>query len=87
MKQLKVLNAEGWLATGDIARVDDDGFFYIVDRKKDMILVSGFNVYPNEIEEVVAMNDKVLEVGRHWCAERVYWRSREDFCGEKRFKA
>ncbi|MBU0914359.1 MAG: long-chain-fatty-acid--CoA ligase FadD [Gammaproteobacteria bacterium] len=59
---LKVLNAEGWLATGDIARVDDEGFFYIVDRKKDMILVSGFNVYPNEIEEVVAMNDKVLEV-------------------------
>lgn len=58
----KVLNAEGWLATGDIARVDDQGFFYIVDRKKDMILVSGFNVYPNEIEEVVAMNDKVLEV-------------------------
>ena len=59
---LKVLNEEGWLATGDIARIDDDGFFYIVDRKKDMILVSGFNVYPNEIEEVVAMNDKVLEV-------------------------
>jgi long-chain acyl-CoA synthetase len=58
----KVLNAEGWLATGDIARVDEQGFFYIVDRKKDMILVSGFNVYPNEIEEVVAMNDKVLEV-------------------------
>ncbi|EGM76051.1 acyl-CoA synthetase (AMP-forming)/AMP-acid ligase II [Rheinheimera sp. A13L] len=58
----KVLNEEGWLATGDIARMDDDGFFYIVDRKKDMILVSGFNVYPNEIEEVVAMNDKVLEV-------------------------
>jgi long-chain acyl-CoA synthetase len=58
----KVLNAEGWLATGDIARMDNDGFFYIVDRKKDMILVSGFNVYPNEIEEVVAMNDKVLEV-------------------------
>lgn len=58
----KVLNADGWLATGDIARMDDDGFFYIVDRKKDMILVSGFNVYPNEIEEVVAMNDKVLEV-------------------------
>jgi long-chain acyl-CoA synthetase len=58
----KVLNADGWLATGDIARMDDDGFFYIVDRKKDMILVSGFNVYPNEIEEVVAMNEKVLEV-------------------------
>lgn len=53
---------DGWLYTGDIAKMDEQGFFYIVDRKKDMILVSGFNVYPNEIEEVVAMNDKVLEV-------------------------
>lgn len=53
---------DGWLYTGDIATMDDDGFFYIVDRKKDMILVSGFNVFPNEIEEVVAMNEKVLEV-------------------------
>jgi len=52
----------GWLYTGDIARMDEQGFFYIVDRKKDMILVSGFNVFPNEIEEVVAMNEKVLEV-------------------------
>lgn len=57
----KVLK-NGWLYTGDIARVDEQGFFYVVDRKKDMILVSGFNVFPNEIEEVVAMNDKVLEV-------------------------
>ena len=57
----KVLK-DGWLYTGDIARMDEEGFFYIVDRKKDMILVSGFNVYPNEIEEVVAMHDKVLEV-------------------------
>ena len=57
----KVLK-DGWLYTGDIARMDEQGFFYIVDRKKDMILVSGFNVYPNEIEEVVAMSDKVLEV-------------------------
>ncbi|HEY0921647.1 long-chain-fatty-acid--CoA ligase FadD [Rheinheimera pacifica] len=57
----KVLR-DGWLYTGDIARMDEEGFFYIVDRKKDMILVSGFNVYPNEIEEVVAMSDKVLEV-------------------------
>ncbi|GAB57364.1 long-chain-fatty-acid--CoA ligase FadD [Rheinheimera nanhaiensis] len=57
----KVLK-DGWLYTGDIARMDEEGFFYIVDRKKDMILVSGFNVYPNEIEEVVAMIDKVLEV-------------------------
>ncbi|MBQ4850252.1 AMP-binding protein [Pseudoalteromonas sp. MMG012] len=53
---------DGWFATGDIATYDDNGFFYIVDRKKDMIIVSGFNVYPNEIEEVVAMHDGVLEV-------------------------
>jgi long-chain acyl-CoA synthetase len=53
---------DGWFATGDIAIYDEEGFFYIVDRKKDMILVSGFNVFPNEIEEVVAMHDGVLEV-------------------------
>ncbi|KZN29852.1 long-chain fatty acid--CoA ligase [Pseudoalteromonas luteoviolacea CPMOR-2] len=53
---------DGWFATGDIATYDDEGFFYIVDRKKDMILVSGFNVFPNEIEEVVASHDGVLEV-------------------------
>lgn len=53
---------DGWFATGDMAVADDDGFFRIVDRKKDMILVSGFNVYPNEIEEVVASHPKVLEV-------------------------
>jgi len=52
---------EGWLATGDIACMDDNGFFKIVDRKKDMIIVSGFNVFPNEIEEVVTMHDGVLE--------------------------
>ncbi|MBW7983292.1 long-chain-fatty-acid--CoA ligase FadD [Enterobacillus tribolii] len=52
---------DGWLATGDVVTMDDEGFLRIVDRKKDMILVSGFNVYPNEIEEVVSMNDKVLE--------------------------
>ncbi|BDC98992.1 AMP-binding protein [Persicobacter psychrovividus] len=52
-----------WLKTGDIATVDDDGFFKIVDRKKEMILVSGFNVFPNEIENVIAMHPKVLEVG------------------------
>ena len=56
----EVMHGE-WFATGDIARMDDEGFFYIVDRKKDMIIVSGFNVFPNEIEEVAAMNDKVLE--------------------------
>jgi long-chain acyl-CoA synthetase len=58
----EVLTPDGWLATGDIVRFDEQGFMYLVDRKKDMILVSGFNVYPNEIEEVVALHDKVLEV-------------------------
>jgi long-chain acyl-CoA synthetase len=53
---------EGWFKTGDIGSMDPDGFFKIVDRKKDMIKVSGFNVYPNEIENVVAGNPKVLEV-------------------------
>ncbi|HEX7371048.1 MAG TPA: AMP-binding protein [Rhodanobacteraceae bacterium] len=57
----KVLDADGWLRTGDIACMDDKGMFYIVDRKKDMILVSGFNVYPNEIEDVVARHPGVLE--------------------------
>ena len=59
---LKVLTADRWLKTGDIARADSDGFFELVDRKKDMILVSGFNVYPSEIEEVVAAHPGVLEV-------------------------
>jgi long-chain acyl-CoA synthetase len=53
---------DGWLCTGDMGLMDEDGFVKIVDRKKDMILVSGFNVYPNEIEEVVAAHPKVLEV-------------------------
>ena len=52
-----------WFKTGDIATMDEDGFFRIVDRKKEMILVSGFNVYPNEVENVIASHDKVLEVG------------------------
>lgn len=53
---------DGWLCTGDIGLMEEDGFFKIVDRKKDMILVSGFNVYPNEIEETIAGHPKVLEV-------------------------
>jgi long-chain acyl-CoA synthetase len=51
-----------WFKTGDVGVMDSDGYFKIVDRKKDMILVSGFNVYPNEIEDVVAMHAGVLEV-------------------------
>jgi long-chain acyl-CoA synthetase len=57
----KVLSQDGFLRTGDIGIMDDKGFIRIVDRKKDMILVSGFNVYPNEIEQVVAMHPGVLE--------------------------
>ena len=57
-----VIDADGWLHTGDMAKMDEKGFFYIVDRKKDMILVSGFNVYPNEVEDVIAMMPGVLEV-------------------------
>lgn len=52
---------DGWLCTGDMGFMHPDGYFQIVDRKKDMILVSGFNVYPNEIEDVLALNPKVLE--------------------------
>jgi long-chain acyl-CoA synthetase len=59
---VKTITADGWLATGDLGTMSADGFLKIVDRKKDMILVSGFNVYPNEIEDVVAMHPKVLEV-------------------------
>ncbi len=58
----KTITFSGWLKTGDIGLMQPDGFFKIVDRKKDMILVSGFNVYPNEIEDVIAMHPKVLEV-------------------------
>jgi long-chain acyl-CoA synthetase len=58
----KVIDEDGWLHTGDMAKMDDGGFFTIVDRKKDMILVSGFNVYPNEVEDVIAMMPGVLEV-------------------------
>ncbi len=53
---------EGWLRTGDLGRMDEHGFFYIEDRKKDMIIVSGFNVYPNEVEAAAATHPGVLEV-------------------------
>ncbi|MBA1362312.1 AMP-binding protein [Burkholderia gladioli] len=57
----KVLDREGWLATGDIGVMDERGFVRLIDRKKDMILVSGFNVYPNEIEEVLVMHPGISE--------------------------
>lgn len=62
-KETKEVFFGEYLRTGDIAKMDDNGFFYIVDRKKEMINVSGFNVYPKEIEDVIAQHPKVLEVG------------------------
>ncbi|WP_223670748.1 AMP-binding protein [Kangiella shandongensis] len=62
LKETDEVLKDGWLATGDMATIDNDGFLRIVDRKKDMILVSGFNVYPNEIEDIVALHPGVLEV-------------------------
>jgi long-chain acyl-CoA synthetase len=57
----EILDSEGWLKTGDIALIQPDGYMRIVDRKKDMILVSGFNVYPNELEDVLAILPGVLQ--------------------------
>ena len=57
----KVMLPDNWFKTGDIGRMDEQGYIYIEDRKKDMILVSGFNVYPNEIEGVVVELEGVLE--------------------------
>ncbi|MCX7115886.1 MAG: AMP-binding protein [Gammaproteobacteria bacterium] len=58
-----VFTHDGFLKTGDLAIMDKNGFFYLVDRKKDLIIVSGFNVYPNEIEQVINMHPGVIEVG------------------------
>jgi long-chain acyl-CoA synthetase len=60
---LRELDGKIWLYTGDIARMDEDGYFYIVDRKKDMALIGGFNVYPNMIDKVLKEHPAVLEVG------------------------
>jgi len=62
-KETEDVIKNGWLLTGDIAVCDLDGFFKIVDRKKEMVLVSGFNVFPNEVEHVISSHPKVLEVG------------------------
>lgn len=58
-----VFHPGGWFRTGDMGKMAEDGYFSIVDRKKDMVNVSGFNVYPNEVENVIVMHEKVLEVG------------------------
>lgn len=60
-KETAAILKDGWLYTGDIARMDEDGYFYIVDRKKDMIIAGGFNIFPREIEEVLFKHPKILE--------------------------
>ncbi len=57
----KTLNSRGGLHTGDIVRMDDDGFLYVVDRKKDLIITGGYNIVPREVEEVLFMHPKVME--------------------------
>jgi long-chain acyl-CoA synthetase len=59
----RTLTADGWLRTGDMGKVNPRGFVQITDRKKDLIIVSGFKVYPNEIEDVATMHPGVLEAG------------------------
>ena len=59
----EVMTSDGYFRTGDIGIMDEDGYFKIVDRKKDMILVSGFNVYPNEVEDAMSTHPKILECG------------------------
>lgn len=59
----RVLTSDGWLRTGDVAVTDDEGYLFLVDRAKDLIIVSGFNVYPAEVEEVIAAHPAVAEVG------------------------
>jgi long-chain acyl-CoA synthetase len=58
-----VLTDDGWLKTGDLATVDDDGYLWLVDRAKDLVIVSGFNVFPAEVEDVLSTHDDVVEVG------------------------
>ncbi|HBH34460.1 MAG TPA: long-chain fatty acid--CoA ligase, partial [Psychrobacter sp.] len=59
----EVMTPDGYFRTGDIGVMDEEGYFKIVDRKKDMIIVSGFNVYPNEVEDVMSHHPKILECG------------------------
>jgi long-chain acyl-CoA synthetase len=62
-EETKYTLRDGWLFTGDIARMDEDGYFYLIDRKKELIKIGGLQVWPREIEEVIATHPKVLEVG------------------------
>ena len=59
----ETLENDGWLHSGDLAKMDEDGYYYIVDRKKDMIISSGYNVYPNEVEDYLGSHEDVIEAG------------------------
>lgn len=65
---------DGWLHTGDVGKMDEEGYFYILDRKKDMVNVGGFNVYPREVEEVIYTNPKIAEVAVVAIPDRKGWR-------------
>ena len=71
------MTADGYLRTGDVAIMDEDGYVYIVDRIKDMLLVGGFNVYPRSIEEAIYQHPAVEEVGSHRRSRRLSWRKAE----------
>jgi long-chain acyl-CoA synthetase len=60
-EETQIALREGWLYTGDIAKMDENGYFYVVDRKKDMIIASGFNIYPREVEDVLYEHPKIQE--------------------------
>ncbi len=76
----EVMTADGYFRTGDIGVMNEEGYFKIVDRKKNMILVSGFNVYPNEVEDVMSGHPKILECGVIGIDDEKKRRSAEDFC-------
>jgi len=71
-EETKNVLRDGWLYTGDIAKMDDDGYFYIIDRKKDVIIVGGFNVYPREVEEILYQHPKVKEAAVVGVKEEVH---------------
>jgi long-chain acyl-CoA synthetase len=60
-EETKMVLRDGWLYTGDIAREDEDGYFYIVDRKKDMLIYKGYNVYPRDLEEIMAKHPAIQQ--------------------------
>ena len=78
---------DGWLYTGDIAKMDADGYFSIVDRRKDMILVSGFNVYPNEVEAVLAGLAGVKECAVIGVPDEASGEARQGVCRAQRSNA